>query len=183
MDTSIGILDYIKQDSEDTIMSGINRVVYRSTASISIKKPKIFKITKNKSNNKQKMESAFVIVKYDGENYSTHSIIGSVTADYAEEIADQLTLEYNYKKHGYSAIPVHIPGTIPIIYLKYQTPIYYKNIPYYATMRSTYGDNTEFRAIVLWETDKEAIEFANISKSMKNPKFIYTYIGGPIILR
>ena len=54
MDTSIGILDYIKQDSEDTIMSGINRVVYRSTASISIKKPKIFKITKNKSNNKQK---------------------------------------------------------------------------------------------------------------------------------
>ena len=156
---------------------------YRSTALISIKKPT--KILKSKSNKTHpKMGRAYMIVKYDGENYITHSIIEStdiINAEKeAETKAEQLTLEHNHKKHGYSAVPIHIPGTILIMYLNLQTPIYYKNTLYYATMRSTYGGDTEFRAIALWKTEKDATVFANISKSMKDPKFIYTYIGGPL---
>ena len=174
MNTSIGILDYVTHTDNQ------NTKHVRSTTSLSVKTPKTlkFKTLKSKSDNKQKMGRAFVIVKYDGENYSAHSITQSI--DTAEVDAEQLTRENNHKKHGYSAIPIHIPGTIPITYLKLQTPIYYNKTPYYVTMRSTYGGDTEFRAIALWKTEKEAMLFADISKSMQNPQFIYTYIGGPL---
>ena len=172
MNTSIGILDYVAYTDNK------NTKHIRSTTSLSVKTPKTPKFKISKSVNKQKMGRAFVIVKYDGENYSAHSITQSI--DTAEADAEQLTKENNHKKHGYSAIPIHIPGTIPIIYLKIQTPIYYNKTPYYVTMRSTYGGDTEFRAIALWKTEKEAILFSNISKSMQNPKYIYTYIGGPL---
>jgi hypothetical protein len=158
------------------------RRTLRSTALISLKKRNIK--SKKLPNKHIKMGRAYMIVKYDGENYSAYSIIESDdienAATIAEEKAEKLTAEYNYKKHGYSAVPIHIPGTIPIIYLNIQTPNYYKNTPYYATMRSTYGGNAEYRAIALWKTEKEAILFADMSKSMKEPRFIYTYIGGPL---
>jgi len=194
MNNSIGILDYDILPSNantllgnaDTLPSNVDtqhcNINTKSTALISIKKHT--KILKSKSNKLHpKMGRAYMIVKYDGENYIIHSIIEStdiVNAEKeAETKADQLTLEHNHKKHGYSAVPIHIPGTILIMYLNLETPIYYKNTPYYATMRSTYGGDTEFRAIALWKTEKEATVFASISESMKDPKFIYTYIGGP----
>ena len=181
------ILDYVidstilSNESECSIRlkSISHRDNMRSTTLVRIKKPKKYVLKSNNLIHKVKMERSFMIVKYDGECYSAYSIIES-THEEADLIADRLTSENNHKKHGYSAIPIHIPGTIPIMYLNLQTPIYYKNTQYYATMRSTYGGDTEFRAIALWKTEKEAVEFANISESMKNPKFIYTYIGGPV---
>ena len=172
MDTSIGILDYI----------GSPAVTKYTTSTLAVKKskkhPKRHIQKKNKDN--KITGQVFMIVKYDGDKYSAYSIV-DIEREYADEIAEQLTIENNYKKHGYMSVPIHIPGTIPVMYLNIEVPTYYKNTQYYATMRSTYGDS-ECRAIALWKTELEAVQFANLSESMKNPKFIYTYIGGPIKL-
>jgi len=186
MDTPIGILDYI---SNPAVTKNI-----RSTSSLVAKKYKKHQKRSNPNTKKNKDNKitgqVFMIVKYDGDKYSAYSIVndtatrGSSTTDireYADEIAEQLNIENNHKQHGYMAVPIHIPGTIPVMYLNIEVQTYYKNTPYYATMRSTYGDS-ECRAIALWKTEIEAVRFANLSESMKNPKFIYTYIGGPIKL-
>lgn len=172
MDTSIGILDYI----------GSPAVTKNTTSTLAVKKSKKHPKRHNQKKNKDNKITGqvFMIVKYDGDKYSAYSIVDT-EREYADEIAEQLTIENNYKKHGYMSVPIHIPGTIPVMYLNIEVPTYYKNTQYYATMRSTYGDS-ECRAIALWKTELEAVQFANLSESMKNPKFIYTYIGGPIKL-
>ena len=172
MDTSIGILDYI----------GSPAVTKYTTSTLAVKKSKKHPKRHNQKKNKDNKITGqvFMIVKYDGDKYSAYSIV-DIEREYADEIAEQLTIENNYKKHGYMSVPIHIPGTIPVMYLNIEVPTYYKNTQYYATMRSTYGDS-ECRAIALWKTELEAVQFANLSESMKNPKFIYTYIGGPIKL-
>ena len=172
MDTSIGILDYI----------GSPAVTKNTTSTLAVKKSKKHPKRHNQKKNKDNKITGqvFMIVKYDGDKYSAYSIVDT-EREYADEIAEQLTIENNYKKHGYMSVPIHIPGTIPVMYLNIEVPTYYKNTQYYATMRSTYGD-PECRAIALWKTELEAVQFANLSESMKNPKFIYTYIGGPIKL-
>ena len=168
MDTPIGILDYI---SSPAVTKNI-----RSTSSLVAKKYKKHPKRPNPKKNKDNKITGqvFMIVKYDGDKYSAYSSTTDIR-EYADEIAEQLNIENNHKQHGYMAVPIHIPGTIPVMYLNIEVPTYYKNTQYYATMRSTYGDS-ECRAIALWKTELEAVQFANLSESMKNPKFIYTYI-------
>jgi hypothetical protein len=167
--------------------------VIKSTSAIPVKKSKAHRTYKNPkkipAKPKEKIAGqVFLIVKYDGEKYSAETILPTNGSDNesiyreANEYAESLTIKYNHKKYGYQAVPIHIPGTIPVMYLNLEVPTYYKNTKYYATMRSTFGDDTEYRAIALWKTEAEAIQFAKMSESMKNSRYIYTYIGGPVEL-
>jgi hypothetical protein len=158
------IVDSIKSTSILPVKTSKSRKTYYNPKKIQIK-------PKEKINGQ-----VFLIVKYDGEQYNAEFICAD------ESVAEQLTIDNNHKKYGYHAVPIHIPGTIPVMYLNLEVPTYYKNTPYYATMRSTYGDDTGCRAVALWTTKAEAVQFAKISESMKNPKYIYTYIGGPVEL-
>ena len=100
----------------------------------------------------------------------------------SEKLADELTTKHSINGIGYQAVPVHIAGTYPIIYVKKQIPQYSADTDYYVTMRSTFGGGTEHRALALWPTKKEAVAFCGLSELMKDPKLVYTFIGGPVHL-
>jgi hypothetical protein len=91
-------------------------------------------------------------------------------------------IEEKNKKSGQILfiVPVHVPGTHTIMYLKEKLPKIRYGVDYFASMRAAKKANTENMAIALWDSKEAAIRNAKISESMIDPNFIYTYIGGPV---
>jgi hypothetical protein len=136
--------------------------------------------TNKQSDKKDNMEGAWGVVSFvfTKKEYTIVSLFDN------QESADNYVDNTHIAGMGLMAVPVHLAGTNIIKCITCTIPRYKKDVEYYVTMRSTYGNKPEFRALALWESKTDAEKIASFTQNINAPsELIYTYIGGPVALK